>query len=219
MKMKLRRIKKPKKPVRFDITKLDDNYRVEVKNKFQKLMEMDSEESTPDELWQDIKQAALETAEETIPKRKNKRKPWLTEKVFALADQRREVKEKGLDSEEGRREYRDLSREIQKQIRSDKSEFIRQRCAEVEKNSASNNTKDMFKNIKLLTSKPSTKLNVVKDKDGNVLTEEDEIKTRWKEYCEELYASKDDDTQESRIENSRNLKMTQIFFSVKLKMQ
>ena len=199
MKMKLRRIKKPKKPVRFDITKLDDNYRVEVKNKFQKLMEMDSEESTPDELWQDIKQAALETAEETIPKRKNKRKPWLTEKVFALADQRREVKEKGLDSEEGRREYRDLSREIQKQIRSDKSEFIRQRCAEVEKNSASNNTKDMFKNIKLLTSKPSTKLNVVKDKDGNVLTEEDEIKTRWKEYCEELYASKDDDdTQEDR---------------------
>ena len=78
------------------------------------------------------------------------------------------------------REYKDLSRKIQKQIRKDKTEFIRQRFAEVEKDNATNNTKEMFKNIKLLTSKSSSRLNVMKDKDGNILTEEDEIKSRWK---------------------------------------
>lgn len=196
MRMKLRRVKKPRKPVRFDFSKIDDMYRVEVKNKFQRLMEMDSEESTPNEFWQDVKQVVLDTAQKTIPKRKNKRKPWLTEKVFDLADQRRKVKEKGLENTDTRREYQDLSRKVQKQIRSDKSYYIKQKCAEVERDSSTNNTKDMFKNIKLLTSKPTTKLNVLKDEDGNILTEENEIKTRWKEYCEKLYVSTDDDTQE-----------------------
>ena len=76
----------------------------------------------------------------------------------------------------------------------------------------------MFKNIKLLTSKPNTKLNVLKDKDGNILTEEDEIKTRWKEYCEQLYASREDGTQEDREQHDFE-DDPDIFFSVKLKMQ
>lgn len=47
----------------------DDKYRVEVKNKFQNIMEMGSEESIPNDIWEDVKQVVLDTAQKTIPKR------------------------------------------------------------------------------------------------------------------------------------------------------
>ena len=131
-----------------------------------------------------------------FPKERARKKPWLSEEVFTLADQRRMVKEKGLDKDIHRQEYRDLNRRIQKQIRQNKTEFIQQKCAEVERNSVTNNTKDMYRNIKQLTNKPTHRLNVLKDENGNILTEEEEIKARWKQYCENLYASKEENTSE-----------------------
>ena len=43
-----------RKPVKYDMNKIDDSYRVEVKNRFRVLFEDDPEESTPEELWQEI---------------------------------------------------------------------------------------------------------------------------------------------------------------------
>ena len=65
MKFKLRRIKQQRKPVRYDMSKIDDSYRVEVKNRFRVLFEDDPEESTPEELWQEIKSAVEESAKKT----------------------------------------------------------------------------------------------------------------------------------------------------------
>ncbi|XP_071807999.1 craniofacial development protein 2-like [Asterias amurensis] len=45
MKMRLRKIKRQKKPVRYDISKISDNYRVKVKNQFQCLLEHDHQET------------------------------------------------------------------------------------------------------------------------------------------------------------------------------
>ncbi|XP_071807997.1 uncharacterized protein [Asterias amurensis] len=68
---------------------------------------------------------------------------------------------------------------------------MNQKCAEIERDGVINNTKDMFKNVKLLTSKPTTRLN---DGDGTILTEEKDIKDRWQQYCERLYASQEEVT-------------------------
>ena len=42
-----------------------------------------------------------------------------------------------------------------------------------------------------ITGKKTAKLNVVKDEDGEILTEGDQIKQRWQQYCQGLYASRD----------------------------
>ena len=73
MKVKLRKIKRPKKPTRFDVTKINDQYSLQVKNRFQTLFEEEEDESTPEEMWQGIKDAVIETAETTIPKCKSKK--------------------------------------------------------------------------------------------------------------------------------------------------
>ena len=45
--------------------------------------------------------------------------------------------------------------------------------------------------MKEITGKKTAKLNVVKDEDGEILTEGDQIKQRWQQYCQGLYASRD----------------------------
>ena len=49
IKIKLRKIKKPEPPVRFDLTQIPEEYEIEIKNKFGILMAVE-EEMDPDEL-------------------------------------------------------------------------------------------------------------------------------------------------------------------------
>ena len=68
------------KPHRFDLQHLDDNYRVETKNPFQKLL-VTEEETTPDEFWLDIKDCIIRAATKHVPKKgKRKTASWLSQK-------------------------------------------------------------------------------------------------------------------------------------------
>jgi len=159
-----------------------------------------------------------ETAQATVPRQKRRKSPWISDKVFELADKRREVKASGLDDSDKVRKYRELNRRIQHQTRQDKNDYISQKCMEIEKHSAANNTRDMFKNIKSLTKKATPKLNVLKDENGNILTEEEDIKARWKEYCGKLYASKEVEEEtdiERSIEDEHMLELDILYSEVK----
>ena len=48
-------------------------------------------------------------------------------------------------------------------------------------------TRDLFKKIGDTKGTFHTKMGTIKDKNGNDLTEAEEIKKRWQEYPEELY--------------------------------
>ena len=122
-------------------------------------------------------------------KRKRKTTPWLLQEAINLADERRQLKEAGL---QGSNLYRKLSSEVQLKCRRDKSEYINQLCQELEDQSSHNNIRELFRCVKNLTSKTTARLAIIKDESGKVLTESDEIKNRWKNYCENLCASKEE---------------------------
>ena len=54
-------------------------------------------------------------------------------------------------------------------------------------------SRNLFRSVKDLTGKSTARLAVIKDEDSKILTESEEIKDRWKRYCEELYASQETD--------------------------
>ena len=126
-----------------------------------------------------------------MPKSKKSRAPWISYNVGALAEERRHVKTRGLQSEKDRGQYKDLSRSIQRITRQDKQAFLERKCKEVESHSSTNHSRDLFKAVKEITGKRTPKLNVVKDDDGEILTESDQIKQRWQQYCQGLYSSND----------------------------
>ena len=71
IKIKLRKIKKPEPPVRFDLTQIPEEYGIEIKNKFGMLMAVE-EEMGPDELATHAQQILLTTAKNRIPKKESK---------------------------------------------------------------------------------------------------------------------------------------------------
>ena len=87
--------------------------------------------------------------------------------------------------------YKRLSAEVQAKSRRDKNEHIQQPCQQLEDHSGCNNSRELFRSVRNLTNKTTARLAIIKDDTGKVLTESSDIKNRWKDYCEGLYASQE----------------------------
>eukprot|EP00795_Rhopilema_esculentum_P016682 gene16682-8124_t len=130
------------------------------------------------------------SAKETLRKPNTKKiNKMLSSATIDLVVKRRELKSQ--DHSTNRRRINDLTRDIRRSTRQDKNNYLNEKCKEIETNRQCHNTRTMHKLIKEITTKPATRLSVIKDVNGNVLTESSQIKARWKEYCESLY-EKDD---------------------------
>ena len=68
-------------------------------------------------------------------------------------------------------------------MRKDKEKFISEQCQHIEENSIANSLKDLYLGVRRLTRKFNPRIDTVKDEDGIVLCESDEVKQRWKQYC------------------------------------
>ena len=96
--------------------------------------------------------------------------------------QRRELKNKG-----GKERYKHLNAEFQRRTRRDKKAFLSDQCKEIEENNRMGKTRDLFKKIRDTEGTFHAKTGSIKDRNGMVLTEAEDIKKMWQEYTEELY--------------------------------
>ena len=83
--------------------------------------------------------------------------------------------------------YTHLNPEFQRRARRDKKAFLRDYCKEIEENNRMERTTDLFKKIRDTKRTFHAKMGSIKDRNGMVLTEAEDIKKRWQEYTEELY--------------------------------
>ena len=95
---------------------------------------------------------------------------------------RREVKAKG---DKGR--YPHLNAEFLRRARRDKKAFFSDQCKEIEENNRKGGTRDLFKKIRNIKRTFHVNMGTVKDRNGEDLTEAEEIKKRCQEHTEELY--------------------------------
>ena len=91
--LRLKVLPKPDNLLRFNLDQNTEEFAVQIENRFQALSCLE-EESTPDQIWQQMKAALLETAEATLGRRKKqKRKPWISDEVLELAEAKRSLKQ------------------------------------------------------------------------------------------------------------------------------
>ena len=90
--LKLKKVGKTTRPIRYDLNQVGYDYRVEVRNRFKGL---DLIDTVPDELWMEVRNIVQETGIKTIPmEKKGKKAKWLTEEALQIAMKRREAKSK-----------------------------------------------------------------------------------------------------------------------------
>ena len=169
VKIKLKRIKRAKQTLRYDVENIGLEFAVEVKNRFNGLQLADRE---PEELWNDIRDIVKETADKRVPKAKRKKvTKWLSDEAVKIADERREVRNKGDD-----KEYRRLNAASQRRARQDKEQSIKEKCRQIEESNKMGRTRDLYREIKEMTGSHSSRCGAMKLSTGKVVTEGKEVK-------------------------------------------
>ena len=95
---------------------------------------------------------------------------------------RREAKSKGE-----KERYTHLNAEFQRIARRGKKTFLSDQCKEIEENNRMRKTRELFKKIRDTKGAFHAKMSTIKDRNGMVLTEAEDIKKRRQQYTEELY--------------------------------
>ena len=115
--LKLKKVGKAIRPLRYDLNQIPYNKTVEVANRFKGL---DLIDRVPEELWMEVCNIVQKGVIKATPKKKKCQKAkWLSEKALQIAEKRREEKGKGE-----KERYNHLNSEFQRVARRDKKVFL-----------------------------------------------------------------------------------------------
>ena len=90
--LKLNKVRKTTRPLRYDLNQIPYNYTVEVTNRFKGLNLTDR---VPEELWTEVHFIAQESVIKTIPKKKKcKRAKWLSEEKTKSYEKKRSKRQR-----------------------------------------------------------------------------------------------------------------------------
>ena len=114
--------------------------------------------------------AMTDAASEVLGKERRRKKPWVTNDVLDLCDERRDLKKKRYEAEA--KEYREANRRIQKAVKKAKEDWIGAQFEEIETCLNKNNSKRAYQLVKSLTSEKQSRSSTIQDKSWKCITEE-----------------------------------------------
>ena len=186
IKVKVKKVKKNvKKKKDWNILRridgVKERYTVEVRNRYEKLTD-ELEGEGVEKAWQVLKEALVGAAETIIPKEKKKaKKAWITDEILAMMEERRKAKNQSEEL------YRELDRRVKRLCREKKEEWLNLKCKEIE-DSEKVDSRAMGNHIRELSGKKRmARSTVIKDSNGDILTDREDVLERWRGYVEELY--------------------------------
>ena len=186
---KLKKIRKTAQKPKLNIDLLHSDktiaqeYYTEVQNRFQQLSdEADITNCNAEEEWSYLQEILTTSAEKILPKQeKQAKQKWITQEILDLMKRRRKLQRNSF-------EYKALNNKIQRKCKEAKEKWINNQCLELE-DLQNKDTLMMYNKIKGMNKiSCRTANNALKDKNGNVLFEEESVKKRWVEYIEELFS-------------------------------
>ena len=184
LRINLKKLKrsKMKRKMKWNILLEDTN----VRTKFcQKVEERYKQCGDDAEKWKTLQKVLVNSAQECVPKcGVTAKKKWMTSEISDHLEFRHRVK-KDTD------EYRRINMRIRNICRAAKEEYLNRQCEEIEE-LENKNVQIMHEKVKAVVNKKKwLKSSCIKDEDGNVLMEQDQIKKRWTEYINSLYLDTD----------------------------
>ena len=119
--------------------------------------------------------------------RKSKQQePWISEEVLRLSDERKEAKQ-DKETQTKDRDTTSLTERYEGKQKAAKTNGYKIYAQKVETSCQATKSKAVYTTIKQITKKSNIRMQAVKSKDGEILTEMKDVKERWKESFEELY--------------------------------
>ncbi|GFR77564.1 endonuclease-reverse transcriptase [Elysia marginata] len=134
-----------------------------------------------------LKEVLVSTAEEVLGRKRRTIQPWVTNEVMDLCDKRRELRKRKFGSNVAMENYQLANKAVRKKMKEAKEKWIDDQCVAIEQGMSSGESRQAFSTLKMLTKTLQPKVNLIEDKDGRLLTDDEDIMQRWSEYCSDLY--------------------------------
>jgi len=115
-----------------------------------------------------LKDTFKEVAEKTIPKKKNG-PTWMSQDTRVV-----EIKQQ-MNTEGKWAKVRKLNGEIQKRIRKDKENYLKEKCKVLEEHNKKGRTRDLRQQIREITGKPKINTGMIQSRAGIDYIEKDKI--------------------------------------------
>ena len=125
MRLKIKKTKAAKHPIRYDMIHIPEKFNVDIKHRFAELIRI-VDDMTPNELWEKIKITTAKVAKEKVSRKRFRKKQWISEETLYLIDERINMKAHGKNVNNP--EYKDKSRAIRRACRKDKERYTEDTC-------------------------------------------------------------------------------------------
>lgn len=111
---------------------------------------------------------------------KRKRQHWMTPATLEIIEMRRDLVKRGTLTTENEEKIRLLNRDIQRNCRKDKNQFLSNMCHEIELHAHNNQTKDLFAKIKMVTRSFAPKTCAVRNHNGEEMNDWKDLLNVWR---------------------------------------
>ncbi|XP_077867270.1 uncharacterized protein LOC144356268 [Saccoglossus kowalevskii] len=149
---------------------------LEIQNRFSALEDLDQQDVKSN--WDNIKNTYVETGKKVLGVKASKSKEWLCPHTWKLIDERKEIKNKLLNTKSQRlldqlnELYRNENKQVKKSARNDRRNFLNQKAARAEQAAQRGDLSAVYKITKELRKSNANQSIPVKDKDGKTISSE-----------------------------------------------
>ncbi|XP_065584387.1 uncharacterized protein LOC136043406 [Artemia franciscana] len=199
LQIKLRAQKKTQQDLKklYDTDKLQDqkirrDFCISVWNKFDALPVEANDSESVEEKWEKIKSAYTTIAAEKLGFRKKPKERWISDITWKLIDERKTLKQAMLIdttrcSELATKQiYKEKDKEVKKSARKDKRQFLEKKAALAEEADRKGDSKTLYRLTNEMVGKQSSRITLVKDENGSIISDPEKIDERWASHFEKL---------------------------------
>lgn len=204
IKLKIRKVRRPTQPKIWNLHQLEEKSGEFTQSLETKIRE-EQNGATIEENWKSLKSAIVKTAEEILgyKERRAPRKPWITEEILKKLEERK--KWKSINTIEGKQMYRQLNNHLRRITEKAREDWWQDKCNSIEELKNKGQMDLVYGEIKSITrNRNSREGPAINNKDGDLISDGNAIRHRWKEYLEELY-NKDGRPENIEIEDRENI--------------
>lgn len=173
---------------RLELNRVAKEFKIKLENRFRVLEDIDGNEDINSN-WTNFKIAILDSAEEVCGKKtKRNKKPWFDHECEQMLEERIKRKKAWMNSNnmEAKERYNQANRDANKLLKRKKRLYINSLLEKAEEENTANNAKDFYRKIRYFKKGFTPRTYGVKNKEGNMLTEKQQVIERWREYFYEL---------------------------------
>jgi hypothetical protein len=165
-----------------------EKYQVEMSNRFATLESLD-ESFDINNAWENIRKIIKTLSKDNLGYHRLKHnKPWFDDECSKLIDQQKQAKVQWLQNPSQLKgdNLKNLRRETNRTVGREKREYLKGKINELETNNKNKNIKDLYKGINEFKKGYQPRINIIKDENGNLLSDPQSVLNRWKNFFNQV---------------------------------